>query len=161
MPCCTRRRVSSCACIARGDMWDCSIDMCAVSPLTFDLFLFLAEGCCGQSSFVKSIFDKLPSPGCFRERAFSQWCLAQLGPDLLRRGPHTRRAPGHVLEQFSCSIGRFLYWHQFGGELDQKPRGGGRTHVFWRGWGSEHGLQVPCAVPGGVYQVNRARFEGL
>jgi len=56
---------------------------------------------------------------------------------------------------------RFPYWHQFAGETERRPKGGGRTQVIWRRGGSERGLQVPRAVSGGVYQINRDIFVGL
>jgi len=40
------------------------------------------------------------------------------------------------------------------GGAERRSSGGG-------GGGPERGLQVPCAVSGGVYQVNRAIFVGL
>jgi len=45
--------------------------------------------------------------------------------------------------------------------MELRPTGGGRTHVIWRGGCPERGLQVPRAVPGGLYEVNRAIFVGL
>jgi len=40
-------------------------------------------------------------------------------------------------------------------------RGGAERRSSGRGGGPERGLQVPRAVSGGVYQVNRAIFVGL
>jgi len=39
--------------------------------------------------------------------------------------------------------------------------GGGRAHIIWGGGGPERGLQVPRAVPGGVYEANRPIYVRL
>jgi len=42
-----------------------------------------------------------------------------------------------------------------------RPRGQGGTHVIWAGGGPERELQLPRAVPGGVYQENRPKFARM